>query len=176
MITLEPLPKTARDLLDSQQVPPRLLIHLRLVHDTARKLVVNIQLHWQLNLNEEAIYFGAATHDIGKILHPEELTSEGHRHEEAGYHFLLENGIKAELARFAKTHGNWQEVSSLEDLIVALADKIWKGERINELEMKVAQQIADTMQEPLWQVYMQLDDILTLLSIDADSRLAMQHQ
>ena len=36
--------------------------------------------------------FGAATHDIGKCVHPNELYEEGYKHEAAGKSLLLSHG------------------------------------------------------------------------------------
>ncbi|WP_431962932.1 hypothetical protein [Actinacidiphila sp. bgisy160] len=79
--------------------------------------------------------FGAATHDIGKALHVAELSAPGSAHERAGRAQLLAQGVTPRLARFAATHGSWTDAAvTMEDLLVSVADKVWKGKRVTELE------------------------------------------
>lgn len=125
--------------------------------------------------DKEAVLFGAATHNVGKIVHPEELRGLGHAHEEAGVKLLLQSGIAGHLTRFARTHGQWKEQkTSLEDLLVALADKIWKGKRDDALEQTVADLIAARSGEEVWKVWLQMDDILSDIAASADDRLSWQ--
>src|SRR4051812_26690558 len=125
---LRPLPAAAADLLLELQAPPRLAVHLRLVHDVATRLCAGIARQWpQLGFDPEAVAFGAATHDIGKVAHPQELSGPGSEHESAGYRLLVEHGVDPALARFAGTHGSWTaDGIGVEDLLVSLADKVWK--------------------------------------------------
>ena len=122
---LRPLPSRAEELLLRLDAPPRLAAHLRAVHDVAWQLA-----DWftdRLPLDRPAVLFGAATHDIGKIIHVEELSGPGHQHEPAGRDLLLANGIEPELARFAASHASWTAPGiTAEELVVSLADKIWK--------------------------------------------------
>ena len=37
-----------------------------------------------LSVDHEAVLYGAATHDIGKVLHPNELDGPGNEHEKDG--------------------------------------------------------------------------------------------
>ena len=172
---LRPLPERVEVLLESLDAPPRLGAHLRAVHDVARELVDWVRTNYGVTFDGDAVLFGAATHDIGKVVHPEELSGPGSEHEPDGYHLLLEHGVGEELARFARTHASWLEsVVGLEDLLVGLADKIWKGKRVPELEQLVVQQLAAADGEQPWQVFMALDDELTRLAADADRRLAFQ--
>jgi len=45
------------------------------------------------------ILLGAALHDVGKVVHPNEMSAPGHEHEAAGEQLLLERGVEAEVAR-----------------------------------------------------------------------------
>lgn len=166
---LRPLPARAEELLVQVDAPPRLAAHLRAVHDVAWQLA-----DWfadRLPLDRAAVLFGAATHDIGKIVHVEELSGPGHRHEAAGRDLLLANGIGPELARFAASHASWTEPGiTAEELVVSLADKIWKAKRVPELEQLV---VARLDGEP-WQAFMALDDELDRIAAAADERLAFQ--
>ncbi|MFC0544437.1 HD domain-containing protein [Kutzneria chonburiensis] len=167
--SLRPLPAGAAELLRELDAPPRLAAHLRAVHDVAAQLV-----DWfdgRLELDADAVLFGAATHDIGKVIHRDELSGPGHRHEPAGRDLLLSHGIPAQLARFAANHASWAAPDiTAEDLVVSLADKIWKAKRVPDLEELV---VARLPGEP-WQAFLELDDELTRIAATADHRLAFQ--
>ena len=176
-MTPKALPVDAARLLNAHGAPPRLRAHLILVHDMATALVDAVAAAWpQVVVDREAILFGAAVHDIGKIVHMEELSGPGSAHEEAGYRLLIADGVPERLARFARTHGQWPDRDdiSLEDLLVALADRVWRGKRDETLEERVAQLVAIRSGEELWQVWLRLDDLLTEIAADAGARLAWQ--
>ncbi|WNM38376.1 HD domain-containing protein [Micromonospora halotolerans] len=173
---LPPLPGVAVELLDALDAPPRLAAHLRLVHDVARQLTAAFAEQFPLvPFDRQAVLFGAAIHDLGKIEHPEELSGPGSAHEEAGYQLLLRFGVPEERARFAVTHAAWHAPGvQLEDLLVSLADKVWKGKRVTDLEELVVDRLADITGQPRWQSFLDLDDVLAGLAADADRRLAFQ--
>jgi HD domain len=173
---LRPLPDRVNELLETLDAPPRLGAHLRAVHDVAWRLTQALADQFpQLTFDREAVLFGAATHDIGKTDHIGELFGPGSAHEQAGYQILLHHGIEEGLARFARTHGSWQSSElGIEDLMVSVADKIWKGKRVTDLEQKVVDWIVDSTGREPWQAFMELDDILDRLAADADQRLAFQ--
>lgn len=168
------LPPPAGTLLRGLKASPRLVGHHLVVHHVAATLLVGLAKAWpDLEIDREAVLVGAATHDAGKITHPEELTGPGRKHEADGPGLLEAHGLPAEHARFARTHGQWAHGSvSLEDLLVALADTIWAGRRNQRLEDAVTQRIAAREQQEIWEVFMALDDILVAISEEAEIRLA----
>jgi hypothetical protein len=170
--TLRPLPGPAAELLRALDAPPRLGAHLRAVHDVAWSLTdVLGRRRPDLEFDTTAVLFGAATHDIGKVLHVAELSTPGHRHEEAGRDLLLRYGVPAHLARFAGSHGSWDAPGiSLDDLLVSLADKVWKGARVTGLEDRVGAHLGGAP----WEAFLVLDDVLQGLAAGADERLAFQ--
>ena len=174
--TLRPLPADVRDLLVSLRAPARLAAHLRAVHDVAWQLTEQMKVCFPaLAFDGDAVLYGAATHDIGKIDHPDELTGPGHQHEPAGYRLLIARGVPARLARFARTHACWTAPdTTVDDHVVSLADKIWKAKRVPDLEDLVTAQLATACGIAQWQAFAQLDDILDGLAADADHRLAYQ--
>ena len=173
---LRPLPVGVAELLAGLGAPPRLVAHLRAVHDVAALLVDRLGRHRpELAVDREAVLFGAATHDIGKVLHPEELSGPGARHEEAGRELLLARGVTPELARFAGSHACWHAPGvSVEDLLVSLADKVWKNKRVADLEDLVVAELSRAGGRPLWQEFLELDEFLTAVGEGADRRLAWQ--
>jgi HD domain len=171
---MRPLPAPAAELLRELDAPPRLGAHLRAVHDVAWSLTDAIGRRWpDLDFDTTAVLFGAATHDIGKVVHVEELTGPGSAHEAAGADLLLRYGVPAHLARFAGSHGScWTRPSAtVDELLVSLSDQVWKGKRVPELEHRV---IEATGRTP-WEAFLDLDDILSRLAADADARLAFQN-
>ncbi|MFQ6326032.1 HD domain-containing protein [Nocardia sp. CWNU-33] len=173
---LRSLPERVEVLLENLDAPPRLAAHLRAVHDVAWQLADWVQQHYgAVQFDREVMLLGAAIHDIGKTIHPDELSGPGSAHEQDGYELLLARGFDDDSARFARTHGSWTDADvGLEDLLVSLADKIWKAKRVPELEQLVVQRLAATSGQQSWQVFMALDDELDRIAADADQRLAFQ--
>jgi HD domain len=172
-----PLPPAASALLREAGAPARLGAHLRAVHDVAVSLADWVEAACPAApFDREAVLFGAATHDIGKVLHVGELSEPGTRHEPAGERLLLEAGVEPRLARFAGTHGSWlSERAGFEDHLVSLADKIWKGRRQEDLELLVVERLARLNGQAPWEAFLVLDDELTALAAVADARLAFQN-
>lgn len=173
---LHRLPDDVVDLLLDLNAPPRLAIHLRLVHDVAVRLTAEVERRWpRLAVDASAVRFGAAIHDIGKVLHPAELTGPGSAHERAGYDLLIARGVAEPLARFARTHASWTGPGiRTEDLLVGLADKVWKGRRQDDLEQRFLGELADAARLEAWEVFLELDDVLGRLADDGPARLAHQ--
>jgi hypothetical protein len=170
------LPIEAHQLLEALDAPPRLAAHLRAVHDVACDLTALLaERHPALAFDRAAVLFGAATHDVGKVVHVEELSGPGSAHEAAGYTLLRARGYAESLARFARNHASWTRPEvTVEDLLVSLADKIWKAKRVPDLEDLVVGQLAAADGAETWQAFMSLDDILERLAAGADQRLAFQ--
>ncbi|GLW90476.1 HD domain-containing protein [Actinokineospora globicatena] len=172
---LRPLPRQVIDLLIGAHASPRLVAHLRAVHDVAWLLIDWVAASYPtVGFDRDAVAFGAATHDIGKAEHPEELSGPGSAHEPAGYALLLRAGVAEDLARFARDHASWHAESTLDDLLVTLADKVWKGKRVDDLERLVIERLAGASGQQPWEAFMALDDELRRIADDADRRLAYQ--
>lgn len=174
----ERLPPKILSVLQNLQCPNLLERHLTLVFNVSRDLVKKLTLAFSdLNINEYEVFFGAGTHDIGKIIERNELYEKGKKHEETGYKILVDYGIEENLSRFTKTHGDWlSENLKIEDLIVSLADKIWKGQRIDDLEEKLVHKISIAQNIDYWIVYSALDVIISEIVIGADVRLNWQNK
>jgi HD superfamily phosphodiesterase len=174
--TLRPLPAEIATLLAALSAPARLAAHLRAVHDVAWQLTARLgAAHPALLFDRDAVRYGAASHDIGKVLHPGELTGPGSRHEPAGYELLTARGVPHRLARFARTHASWTDPdTTIDDHLVSLADKIWKAKRVPDLEDRVIDALAAADGLARWEAFGSLDDILDELATGADARLAYQ--
>ena len=176
-IEIRPLPAIASRLCTDLKASKRLAAHLALVHDAAVQVCDTIDAAWPgLPYDREAVLVGAATHDLGKVLHPRELTGPGSCHERDGPRLLLENGCKPEHARFAGTHGHASDAhdATLEDLLVALADGAWKGARLERLETRISEGLAALAGVDTWETFAVLDATLERIGRDADARLAWQ--
>ena len=173
------LPVEVQRLLVTLHAPPRLVAHLALVHDAAAEILDALQCRWpDLKTDEDAVLFGAATHDIGKCLHPNELIGPGNKHEQDGPGLLLQHGVSPERSRFARTHGTWETEPSLvlEDYLVALADHTWKGSRNDALETMVAGRIAESLGTETWEAFMGLDEIVAEVASRGEERLSWQRR
>lgn len=172
------LPNRIIELLERLDSPERLKRHLQIVYSTASELVKQIKQEWPtITFNAELILFGAGIHDIGKSEIRSELYGKGKKHEVIGKQILENMGFTNEESRFSFTHGNWHEESiMIEDLIVSLSDKIWKGKRVEELEEKVVKAISENLKIDYWEVYIKLDEILVKLSNKADELILWQNQ
>jgi hypothetical protein len=173
---IKELPTYVTQLLEELDAPTRLRKHLQIVYSTAEEIVGAICEKWPaLPLNKQQVLIGAATHDIGKAEHPEELVEPGNNHLEAGYNLLLNQGYSKESAQFALTHEDWNNPErSLEELLVSLSDLIWNGIRNDTLEELVIKKIAERLQAEYWDVFMEMDPILMEIAKGADERLSYQ--
>ena len=170
------LPDEIESVFSTLGVPPRLYAHSLLVHDVANKLLEWINGTWgNLNINKDLVLFGAAGHDIGKSVYINELSEEGHKHEQEGLRLLRSLGFSEEKSQFAASHALWSESSTLEELAVSLADKIWKGSRVAELEDLAAAKIATVTNRERWKVFRSLDTIIQVIARDSDKRLFFQN-
>jgi hypothetical protein len=158
------LPERVTQLLEELDAPPRLAAHLRAVHDVACQITDWLARQYPaLRFDREAVLFGAATHDIGKTLHLAELSGPGSAHEQAGQQLLLSHGISPGLARFAATYAAWTgPETQLEDLLVSLADKSWKGKRVPDLEDLFVNRLIAASGRSSWEEFLVLDDLLYL--------------
>jgi hypothetical protein len=176
-MNLPALHPAATQLCDELAAPPLLVRHLTLVHSAAIEVLDGIAASFPtLAVDRDAILFGAATHDLGKTLHTEELTGPGNRHEDDGPALLEKHGVSPNLARFARTHSRWGDCDGLEDLIVALADNVWCGKRVQDLEAKVAASMAAMLEIEGWATWSRVNTLCNEIANRGDERLAWQRQ
>jgi putative nucleotidyltransferase with HDIG domain len=161
----------AYDFLRRSGAPARLLQHARLVEEVAEELVRALT-GLGIRIDRRTVLLGAVLHDCGKIGHPEELRNPGSRHEEAGRDLLLTAGYPERLAEMCVTHAQWRlSQCSVEDLVVALADKLWKGKREDELEALLIERVAAALGREQWEVFHELDTSFEALASRGHERL-----
>jgi hypothetical protein len=155
-------------------VSPRLLRHHELVLEAALALTDGLARKLGARFFDAGlVHVGAALHDVGKLLHPDELREPGHAHEPAGRALLIEHHVAEHVARFCMTHASWDAPTlALEDLLVALADKLWKGKRVSKLEQLVVDRLAYGLGLPAWRVFELADAVFESVAEPSGDRLA----
>jgi hypothetical protein len=149
----------------------RLIIHVKLVAEASELLIAKLH-SLDMGFDVSFVRLGVAFHDAGKILHIEELQIKGINHEAAGEQLLIENGIDAKLARCCRSHGQWQTMEcTLEELLVALADTLWKGKRSHDLENLVVKRLSKQSSRDYWDLFMEMDACFEKIAEDGYSRL-----
>ena len=173
MVAATPLSvEDAKTLLLQLGAPARLLQHVRLVGEAGEVLLSKLA-DMGVPLDTAVVRLGIVFHDAGKVAHPNELDAPGDLHEPAGEKLLLEHGVAPCVARCCVSHARWASMEcSLEELLVALADKLWKGVRVAELERVVVERVAKTLGRPTWDVFVELDTCFEEIASEGDDRLA----
>jgi hypothetical protein len=151
--------------------PPRLLRHVALVGEAGERLL-DVAQALQLRIDPALVRVGIVLHDAGKILVPAELDAPGAEHEPTGQALLLAHGVSPELARICLSHARWADMSvSLEELLVALADKLWKGVRNPQLEERLINEAAQSLHRDRWDLFVQLDSLFEEVAAEGATRL-----
>ena len=159
--------------LKSRQAPERLVKHHQLVVEAAEEIIAGLKHNFpNLDCNYQQVSLGSAIHDAGKIIFPNEISSGGSNHELQGEKYLIAAGISPDLARFCRTHAHWNDLNNtLEDLLVALADTLWKGCREEELEHLAIAKIADLTKQDFWDIFIVADSLFEKISDRGTDRL-----
>ena len=161
----------AYSLLRSLSAPEHLLTHVELVGEAADLLIEKCS-ELNLNIDFEFIRIGVAIHDAGKIVHTQEMTGPGSEHEPEGQRMLLSEGVAENIARCCMSHARWAEMEcSIEELLIALSDKLWKGKREEQLELIVVDRIASLMKKDRWDIFQDLDSHFELIAAGGEDRL-----
>ena len=162
----------ARTMLAKLGAPPRLVRHTVLVGEAA-ELLVDAMKKLGVRVDAHFVHLGVVFHDAGKIRHASELAGPGREHEPAGEALLLSAGIDVAVARCCVTHARWADMeTSFEELVVALADTLWKGKRNEVLEKLVVEGAAARVGRPFWNVFVPLDTLFEDIAAEGPGRLA----
>lgn len=149
--------KEAYDLLQKLGAPEHLKTHVTLVGEAA-DLLIDALRELGVELDFEFIRTGVALHDIGKIIHTSEMTGPGSEHEPEGEKILINNNASPKLARVCMSHARWDKMEcSFEELVIALSDKLWKGKRVDSLELDIVDKAANILQKERWDIFPELD-------------------
>jgi hypothetical protein len=152
---------------------PWLVRHHELVVEAAIVLCDRLARELGVVFDRDLVLLRASLHDVGKVFHPEEMTVAGSRHEAAGRQLLVDRGVAASIARFCVTHAAWDgSDAAIEDMLVPLADKAWKGKRDDALEQFVIGHIATQTHREPWDVFDYLDAICEAIAAGGPERLS----
>lgn len=167
---------SARDgieLLRTLGASPWLVRHHELVAEAATLVCDALEHDMGVSFDRRAVLLGASVHDAGKIVYPEEMSVGGNRHEVAGRDLLVKSGVPTTIARFCVTHAAWDGADcTIEDALVALADKLWKGKRDEALEKHLVARIANLTKQQLWEVYSRFDSVCDSIAAEGSERLS----
>jgi len=163
--------EAANRLLVQLGASQRLVRHVALVAEAGDRLLEKARL-LGVPIDAGLVRIGIVLHDAGKILIPAELDAPGGQHEPVGQSLLLEHGVSPELARVCLSHARWSEKPvSLEELLVALADKLWKGVRNTNLEERVIDGVAQALARNRWDLFLELDGLFEDIASEGVARL-----
>jgi hypothetical protein len=166
-----PSVELARALLMQLGAPRRLIRHVELVGGGAEILLAKFN-ELGFPIRAEVVRVGVVLHDAGKILHPAELDGGGNAHEPAGERLLVDHGVSTELARICISHARWAEMPvTPEELLVALADKLWKGVRNAAIEERVVDDVVAILHRDRSATFVELDTLFEEVAATSADRL-----
>jgi hypothetical protein len=85
---------------------------------------------------------------------------------------LLRAGYAPHIARACVTHAEWSDArAALEDRLIALADKLWKGKRDADLERALVDELADRLSRPTWEIFDVFDALCERIAAAGPDRL-----
>lgn len=150
----------------------RLRRHAEMVSEAAEGLLALLARE-RVKIEADWVRAGAALHDVGKIEHLGELERPGALHEPAGEQLLLAHGVTPRVARCCRSHAQWSTLEcALEEFVVALADKLWKGARVPQLEQRVIEAAAGRCGRGVWDLFVPLDNGFEAIADAGADRLA----
>lgn len=158
-------------LLKKLKAPEHLFVHVKMVGEALEE-IIDFLSRYRLPIDYNFARLGVVFHDAGKIVHPLEFTESGNKHESEDNKLLLENGVTPELAQCCISHAQYDgNECSIEELLVALSDSIWKGTRVEKLELRIVDKIAALMGKERWDIFMELDDCFESVASSGGKRL-----
>ncbi len=163
--------KEAFNLLVKLNAPDHLITHVKLVGE-AGELLIDACRSQGLNIDEEFVRVGIVIHDVGKTIHHNEMTGPGSEHEPDGQELLLKHGVSKKMARVCLSHARWASMEcSIEELLIALSDKLWKGKRQEQLELKVIDSMAEKLGRDRWTIFQEMDVSFEQIAANGHDRL-----
>lgn len=140
---------------------PWLVRHHELVLEAAEQLVAQLKFPF----DSGHVLLGAAVHDAGKVLHPNEMSAAGHEHEAAGERMLLAAGFAPHIARVCVTHASWSERVRVSKIVWSRSPtNSGRGKRDDALERAIVTELGGG-----WAVFQEFDALCEEI---ADSGLA----
>lgn len=160
----------AIELLRRLGAPAQLAVHVELVAEAGEAIISELE-GLGVQIDKDFILCGIVLHDVGKTRHPSELSRAGEMHGETGRDILLREGVDPRLARVCVSHISWREAETVEELVIACADKLWKGKRVADLEEMLTRRVNEELRLGHWEVFTRLDDCFERIAGGCDERL-----
>ena len=86
---------------------------------------------------------------------------------------MLSHGVPARVARVCVSHGAWDSDGlAIEELMVALADKLWKGRRVEALEKRFIDRAVAVSGLDRWSLWVKLDSVFEQIADGGFDRLS----
>ena len=160
----------AFELLRRLGAPAQLVMHAELVAEAGEAIISALE-GLGAPIDKDFILSGIVLHDIGKTVYFSELAQEGDLHAETGRDLLLREGVDPRLAEVCVSHAAWREVKTFEELVIACADKLWKGKRVADLEELLVKRVSEEIQLGFWEAFTCLDGCFEEIAGGSDERL-----
>lgn len=157
-------------LLQRRGASQRLLVHVELVGEAGESIISELE-RLGAEIDKEFIRSGIVLHDIGKTVQSSELDREGDLHGETGRDLLRQEGVEPRLAQVCVSHIDWRQAKTVEELVIACADKLWKGKRVADLEELLVRRVTTDLGLDYWEVFQCMDDCFEAIADRADERL-----
>ncbi|GEP44239.1 HD domain-containing protein [Brevifollis gellanilyticus] len=151
--------------------PERLIEHHKLVSGVAVNLAIALRSLGIVTDPERAGLMGAV-HDAGKSVVTEELSIPGSAHEAIGREVALRLGLPESISKICCSHSSdTTDELDTEEIVVRLADKLWKGKRDPDFEKQAVQRFSAELGKEDWEVFMNLDKIFESIAESGYERL-----
>ena len=61
---------------------------------------------------------------------------------------------------------------SLEELLVAASDKLWKGKREADLEKEIIERLSKLVNQDYWELFIEMDSYFEIIAANGEERLS----
>ncbi|MCG6192299.1 HD domain-containing protein [Leptospira sp. FAT2] len=156
--------KDGIELLKSLKASKSIIDHHETVVETAEKLLDQLPTVVKRLIDRNIVLIGSSLHDCGKITKPLEEVKSGKAHELSGKKLLLSLGVSHKIARFCMIHSLTMETLYLEELLVGIADNLWKGSRDLSKELCFYHKIAVLLNQKDELLFQKMDDVFERIS------------
>ena len=164
----------AAEILERQRsadFPARLVEHHRIVSEVAGSLAETLS-SIGLEIDAERAELMASIHDVGKSVATDELSGAGSTHEEIGVGVAEDFGLPPSVSKICRSHSSkTTNGMDIEEIVVRLADKLWKGKRDSEFEQQAVSFFAEHLGKDDWEVFMEVDKLFEAVAESGHQRL-----
>ncbi|XDD52205.1 HD domain-containing protein [Leptospira sp. WS92.C1] len=156
--------KEGLQLLKDLKASKSLINHHELVVETVERTLDRLPSSIKHLIDRNLVLIGCSLHDIGKVRKSSEESNSGKDHELAGRNLLLSLGVSPKIARYCMIHSLPEEKLYLEELLVGIADNLWKGSRDLSKELCFYQKSTALLNRKDELLFKKLDDVFEQIS------------